>query len=128
MARVQPATATCKTSLALLPTLGEQLLESLQTTLLGNPERRSGERILWPHAVSVLGSTPGRSKGEVLECQGKDLSQTGLGLYMPRALSTSQVQVTLLSPITNEAIALPGSIVRIQRWDDQLYEVGIVFE
>jgi hypothetical protein len=128
VARVLPASATCKTSAALVPTMGAQLLESLRTTLLGNPERRSGERVLWPHTVAVTIATPGRSKGELLECQGKDLSQTGIGLYMPRALSTSQVQVALTSPITSESVTLSGSIMRIQRWDEQLFEVGIVFD
>jgi len=126
--RVQPATATCKASAALLPTLGPLLLESLQTTLLGSPERRNGERVLWPHPVGVMCLAPGRSRAGMVECQGKDVSQTGMGLFMPAALPSSQVQLRLTGPMQSEAVTLPGSIVRIHRWEEQLFEVGVGFE
>ncbi len=126
--RVLPVTVLCKASAALLPQLGPLLLESLQASLMGSPERRNGERILWPHAVAVSCTAPGRPRGQLLECQGKDVSLTGMGLYMPAALPSSQVQLRLTTPGTGETLTLPGSIVRIQRWDDQLFEVGVVFE
>ena len=108
--------------------MGPLLLESLQTSLLGSPERRSGERVLWPHPLEVSCVSPGRTRGQVLECQGKDVSLTGMGLYLPSALPSSQVQLRITTPATNDVLTLPGSIVRIQRWDDQLFEAGVIFE
>lgn len=126
--RIGADNPACQASAALLPQLGPLLLESLQTHLLGAPERRNGERILWPHEVAVSCVTPGRPRGTPTQCQGKDLSLTGMGLYMPVALPSSQVQLCLTSPTHNGSVVLPASIVRIQRWDDRLYEVGVVFE
>jgi len=126
--RIGAENASCQASAALLPQLGPLLLESLQSHLLGSPERRNGERILWPHEVAVSCLTPGRPRGAPMQCQGKDLSLTGMGLYMPVALPSAQVQLCLTSPARSGSVVLPGSIVRIQRWDDRLYEVGVVFE
>jgi serine/threonine protein kinase len=126
--RVVPVTVSCKASAALLPQLGPQLLESLQTSLLGSPERRNGERVLWPHPVEVSCLAPGRPRGQWLACQGKDVSLTGMGCYINTALPSSQVQLRLTTPGTGETLVLPGSIVRIQRWDEQLFEVGVIFE
>src|SRR5205085_8647587 len=126
--RVVPVTVSCKASSALLPQLGPQLLESLQTSLLGSPERRHGERILWPHSVEVSCLAPGRPRGQWLPCQGKDVSLTGMGCYIHTALPSSQVQLRLTTPGTGETLVLPGSIVRIQRWDEHLFEVGVAFE
>ncbi len=126
--RILPASAQCKASAALLSQVGPLVLESMQASLLGSPERRNGERVLWPHPVEVACVSPGRPRGQVLECQGKDVSLTGLGLYMPSSLPGSQVQLSLRLPSSDETLTLPGSIVRIQRWDDKLFEVGVIFE
>jgi serine/threonine protein kinase len=126
--RVSLKDAADRASASLLERLGPPLLESVQTCLLGSPERRVGERHLWPHPVSVAWKRPAPKKPDWLACQAKDLSAAGMGLYMPRALTTSQIQVRLCSPALKEPAVLPANIVRIHRWDDSLFEVGLVFE
>ncbi|MBI1917596.1 MAG: PilZ domain-containing protein, partial [Planctomycetes bacterium] len=96
--------------------------------LLGNPERRSGERVLWPHPVVLSYATPDRGRTETVECQGKDFSLAGMGLYLPATLPTSQVRLSLSTPAHPEAVSVSGSVVRIQRWDDQLFEAGVLFD
>jgi serine/threonine protein kinase len=128
LVRVMARVPDCQASAALLVQLGPLLLESLQAHLLGSPDRRNGERILWPHSVAVCCIVAGRPRGAAIACHGKDLSVTGMGLYMPSALPSSQVQLSLQPPSLPEPVLLPGSIVRIQRWDENLYEVGVLFE
>ncbi len=126
--RVRPAKGTSLAGSALLQELGPRLLESVQAHLLGNPERRNGERVLWPHPVALTYVAPDRNTSVRLECQGKDLSLAGLGLYLPATLPTAQVRVGLTTPSRPEPVVVSGSVVRIQRWDDQLFEVGILFD
>ena len=108
--------------------VAQPVLESLQSHLLGNPERRSGERVPWPHPVTISFPAANRDKSESVECQGKDLSLAGMGLYLPATLPTSQVRVSLTSPTRPEPFTVAGNVVRIQRWDDNLFEAGVVFE
>ena len=126
--RVRPAPDSGRCGQDLLDEVGPTLLESLQSHLLGNPERRSGERVPWPHPVSLTFLAPERGKSETLECQGKDLSLSGMGIYLPTTLPTSQVRVNLTSPTRPEPFTVAGSVVRIQRWDDHLFEAGVLFE
>src|SRR5205085_9159018 len=105
-----------------------RLLGSVQATLLGSRDRRNGERLLWPHALTVRCATAGRTGTPPVQCQGKDLSLTGMGLYMPVAMPSSQVRLCLDPPGRSGPVDLPASIVRIQRWDERLYEVGVIFE
>jgi serine/threonine protein kinase len=113
---------------ALLEETGPRLIESLQGYLLGNPERRNEERVIWPHTVGLTYVVPTQGRTETVECQGKDLSLAGIGLYLPVTLPTAQVRLHLSSPTTPEPVLLTGSVVRVQRWDDQLFEAGVVFD
>jgi hypothetical protein len=124
--RIRPARPGSTPDLALLKELGPELLEALQIHLLGSPERRNGERLPWPHPVGVTVVAQGR--GQTLECQGKDLSLAGMGLYLPSSLPASRVRLSLSSPSLAEPVTVSGSVVRIQRWDDNLFEAGVLFD
>jgi serine/threonine protein kinase len=125
---VRPAPQTGSAGYALFRDIARPVLESLQTSLLGNPERRSGERVPWPHPVTLSFASASRGKSESLICQGKDLSLAGIGLYLPGTLPTSQVRLSLTSSARPEPCTVSGNVVRIQRWDDNLFEAGILFE
>ena len=51
-----------------------------------------------------------------------------MGLYLPTTLPTSQVRLRLTTPTRPDGVSLSGSVVRIQRWDDDLYEAGVLFD
>ena len=80
------------------------------------------------HPVLLSYVAPERGRTETIECQGKDLSLAGMGLYLPITLPTSQVRLGLSTSTHPEAVSVSGSVVRIQRWDDQLFEVGVLFD
>jgi serine/threonine protein kinase len=126
--RVRPDGTSGPAGVTLLAETGPLLLESLQKHLLGNPERRTGERVLWPHPVVLSYVMPDRGRTETVACQGKDLSLAGIGLYLPATLPTSQVRLSLATPTHPEAVTVSGSVVRMQRWDDQLFEAGVLFD
>ena len=125
---VRPVPQSGSAGASLFREMARPILDSLQMHLLGNPERRSGERVPWPHPVTLSFASAGHGKSESLSCQGKDLSLAGMGLYLPATLPTSQVRVSLTSPTRPEPFTVSGSVVRIQRWDDNLFEAGVLFE
>ena len=66
-------------------------------------------------------------RDEPITCRGKDLSMTGIGLYLPEELSTSEVLVELPNPLRPPTIAVPATLVRAKRCADGWYEVGAIF-
>lgn len=126
--RVRPAPNSGSDAISLVQEIGPKVLESLQLCLLGNPERRNGERVLWPHIINVTYKAPNRPRSETVECQGKDLSLAGVGLYLTAPLPTSRVEVALTSAAHVAPVTVSGSVIRIQRWDEDLYEVGVLFD
>jgi hypothetical protein len=60
-------------------------------------------------------------------CRGKDISQSGIGFYLPHELETSQVLIELPNDIHPPSICIPASLVRVLRCTDGWYEVGALF-
>jgi len=112
---------------ALLRQLGPLVLEDLRSRLVGATERRAQERRLWSHPVRTRFV---RMDGDSdwVEAQGKDLSMTGMGLYLPRALPGSPVQLDLVREQSNDPLILTGRCVRVHRCGENWFEAGIVFE
>lgn len=111
----------------LLQEMGPSLLDSLRTHLLVNSEKRMQNRLLWPHPLKVQPLYPHGKKGAVIECQGKDLSTTGIGFFLPHELDTSEVLIELPSSVHPPAISVPATLVRAKRCADGTYEVGALF-
>jgi serine/threonine protein kinase len=103
------------------------LLDSLRTHLHGQSERRGQERLLWAHPVEVCFRRPDGPAGKTLICQAKDISMTGMGLYLPSAAAGAQLIVKLTTPSHPEPLELTGMCVRVVRCGADWYEAGVLF-
>jgi len=77
--------ATVTVECQLISEIGPLLRESLRSQLEAYPERRTQERVAWPHPVRATFLLADNKPGETLEGRGKDISLGGMGLYLPRA-------------------------------------------
>jgi serine/threonine protein kinase len=116
-----------KRARALLEEMAPRLLESLHSFLLVNSEKRMQDRVPWTKPVRIRPLASGNRKGQVIECTGKDISQTGIGLILPRELETSEVLVELPSKLHPPSVSIPATLVRAQRRPDGAYDVGALF-
>jgi hypothetical protein len=124
---IRPYRCGSKRGAALLQEMGTSLLEGLRACLLINAERRTQDRLLWPHPLRVCPVAADGTQEEPVECRGKDISLGGMGFYLPHELSTSQVCIYLPTPARPRGLALPATLVRAQRCADGWYEVGSLF-
>jgi serine/threonine protein kinase len=104
-----------------------EICASLQQHLLINSEKRARDRLLWPHAVKIIPIASDGQPDDPIECRGKDLSQTGMGFYLPHELHTSEVLIELPNPADGVPVRLPATLVRAKRCADGWYDVGALF-
>lgn len=119
--------ATTKTATKALDEKGQHIFDSLTSHLHGRKERRVNDRIYWPHQVQVFFLENGKPIDEVVSCQGKDLSPTGVGFYLPCHMKTDNIQVQLTHDQLDSPIVIHANIVRVQRCSDRLFEMGARF-
>jgi hypothetical protein len=112
---------------SLVREVGPLLLDSLRSQLEAYPERRTQERVPWPHPVRATFVLAEDTPSETIEGRGKDISLGGMGLYLPRAPAGSQIQLDLQTPSRGEPISLSGHCVRVQRCNDGWFETGVLF-
>ena len=141
MARVNPMSATpieikaqlralhCSKQRAvdLFEKMGPEIFGSLEQHLLVNAEKRAKDRLLWPHAIKIIPIDRHGLPEEAIECRGKDLSQTGIGFYLPHDLMTAEVLIELPDPSHGGTVKIPATLVRAKRCADGWYEVGALF-
>jgi serine/threonine protein kinase len=113
---------------SLLKEIGPALLDSIQAQLHGHSERRRAERVLWAHPVQASFVMPDGQRSETIEGQGKDISLTGMGLYLPRVLPGARLDLSLQAGEQEPPVSLAGIFVRVQRCGDGWFEAGILFE
>ncbi len=116
-----------KKAAQLVQDAGANLLEGLRAFLLVNSEKRTHDRLLWPHPVQVCAVERDGSVGEPLTCRGKDISMSGMGFYLPRELPTSQVLIQLPATAGGVPLTVPATLVRAKRCADGWYDVGALF-
>jgi serine/threonine protein kinase len=117
-----------RANLSLLKQLGPVLLENLRSQLQGHPERRMQERRVWTETVEASFLLADGQRSEPITCHGKDISLTGMGLYLPCTVPGTDVQLNLTSPAHPQPVVLAGKCVRVQRCGDDWFEAGILFE
>jgi serine/threonine protein kinase len=110
----------------LVSDVGALLLESLRTYLQVNPERRIQERLIWPHPLVVHTAFADGRVGDAVEAQGKDISQSGIGFYLPDRPPTDRVRLEL-TPLGQGPVNLLASVARVQRCGESWFEVGALF-
>jgi hypothetical protein len=111
----------------LLNEVGPQIVDSLRNLLVSDADKRTQDRLLWPHPLKV---TPIDAQGrhdEPIECRGKDISHSGIGFFLPHELTTSDVLIELPNDIHPPSIAIPATLMRAKRCADGWYEVGALF-
>jgi serine/threonine protein kinase len=116
-----------KRGVQLLEEMGPLLIDSLRKHLLVNAEKRTQDRLLWPQPVKVRPVDAHGKPGEPIECRGKDISQSGMGFYLPEELETSEVLIDLPNTVHPPSVAVPATLVRAKRGADGWYEVGALF-
>jgi hypothetical protein len=125
--RVRLANKDDKKASSTLHDIGPKLVESLRSQLQGASDRRREKRTLWVQPVSASFLLSNGEKSGTVEGQSRDLTETGMGLYLPRILPGTQVSLLLNDPAASPVTVL-GKFVRVQRCGDGWYEVGVRFE
>ncbi len=126
-ATVQPLRKQHSASRALLDELGPEIIDSLRKLMVSEADKRTHDRLLWPHPLKVTPIFPDGTPDEPIECRGKDISRSGIGFYLPHDLSTSDVLIELPNDIHPPSIAIPATLVRAKKCADGWYEVGALF-
>ena len=111
----------------LLQEMAPALVESLRQLLLINAEKRTQERLLWPHPVQVVPLYSDGRRDDPIQCRGKDISHGGLGFYLPYDLTTPEILIELPNTICPPSLTIPATLVRAKRCADGWYEVGALF-
>lgn len=141
LARVQPLASTPieitvnmtatpagdRRAAGLLNRIGPVLLERLMDALLTGADKRTQERVLWPHPVLVVPVDSQGRTGEPLEARGKDISSGGMGLYLPHELDTAEVLLELPDLRHGGTALVPATLVRARLAADGWYDVGAIF-
>jgi serine/threonine protein kinase len=124
---IQASGHSKKKAAQLVEEMGATLVEGLRTFLLVNSEKRTQDRLLWPHPVEVCGIEADGTVGSPVLCRGKDISLGGIGFYLPHELPTAQVLIRLPTLPPAQRVAIPATVVRAQRCADGWYDVGALF-
>jgi hypothetical protein len=111
----------------LLQEMGPSILDTLRSHLLVNSEKRLNDRLLWPHPLRIRPIAREGNVGEAIQCQGKDISLSGIGFYLPEELETSDVLIELPNTLHPPTIPVPATLVRAKRCADGWYDVGALF-
>jgi len=115
-----------KQSRKILEEMGPGILENLRQLLLVNSNKRTQDRLLWPHTVKIIPIQRNGERDEPVECRGKDISQSGVGFYLPEELDTADVLIELSNPVHPD-VTIPATLVRAKRCADGWYDVGALF-
>jgi serine/threonine protein kinase len=126
-ARLQALHCTRKKAAELLSKMSLDLMEALEQHLVVNSEKRTKDRLLWPYAITVVPIDRLGQREEPIECRGKDLSQSGIGFYLPHELNTSEVLIEVPNPRHPPVVTIPATLVRVKRCADGWYDVGAIF-
>ncbi len=112
----------------LLKNLGPKIIEQVRTYLQATQERHNNERYEYSYPFSVQPVYPRGEMGELIQCQGKDISVGGMSFYSPIELPTPQMVIHLMGPQAQISTPVPACVVRTSACQDSgWYEVGIKF-
>ncbi len=109
-----------------LEELAPLLLTDLHTYLLAEPERRIQERFDFRYQLRVAPSQHPQHD-QALECWGKDISPTGIGLYLPEKPAGSPVYIYQVADTEDACLPIPAAVTRVRPTEDGWYEVGARF-
>jgi serine/threonine protein kinase len=111
----------------LLEEMGPVIIDNLRKHLLVNSDKRTQDRVMFPCPLRIIPVGADGLKEEPIECRGKDISQSGIGFYLPHELATSEVLIELPSMSRPPKVQIPAMLVRAKPSTDGWYEVGALF-
>ena len=118
----RPALATC-----LLAEWGPRILLSVREYLRAEPEQRAQERLRWDQPLRIHPVGAGQRLSTAIEGVGKDISPSGLGLFVPQ-LPGVEVYVQWPAQQDVAQLAALAHVVRGRECGDGWFEVGVVFK
>jgi serine/threonine protein kinase len=110
-----------------LERLGGDLLESLRCFLAAVSERRRQERWPFEQDAQVRPLANGAPAGPVVAARTRDVSLSGMGLYVPGPFSASDVLIRLEPPQGGGPLELRAQVVHLAPCPDGRVEVGVRF-
>jgi len=124
---IRPYGCSGKTAISLLNDLGPKILDSLRGYLQAQPEQRHSERLPCNEVVRIMPVVSDVELAEPIECVAKDISSTGIGFFLSRMPSSSQVYINI--PKIPELARFAGlaEIVRAQPCGEGWFEIGARF-
>jgi serine/threonine protein kinase len=125
--RMQPIGCTAEQAEGLVSALRPALLDGLCEKLEAGTEQRQHERLIYPYPLRVIPILADRTEGEIIVCQGKDVSLGGLGLVSPHPLPTPQVYIQPTVPSERFHGAVLAKVVRVHERADGSFETGALF-
>jgi serine/threonine protein kinase len=114
-------------ALEILEKNGPAILERLRNHVLVGSNKRMHDRLLWPQPLEVV---PVDAQGQLedpIDCRGKDISFSGMGMYLPHELDTREVILRLPNFVHPPSLSIPATLVRAHRCADGWYDVGALF-
>ncbi len=107
--------------------LAPALFDDIYAKLKSCEEKRTQDRLLWPHTIKITPVDADGTAQDPIECRGKDLSHSGIGFFLPHELETAEVLVEIPNPYLPPSITIPATLVRAKPASDGWYEVGAMF-
>jgi serine/threonine protein kinase len=108
----------------MLRLIGPLLVESVRAHLQVNSRGRKQERMTWQHPLLLRAIMPDGTTTTPIECQGKDISDNGIGFYLPGKLASRHLLLHLPQTPQTAKMNIEARVVRIQACGDGWYEVG----
>jgi serine/threonine protein kinase len=111
----------------LLWEVGPRLLDSLRSYLQASPEQREQPRLLCHQPVQIAPVEPGQKVSSTIKCHSKDISTSGIGLFLPHKPTSKQVYINLGLNAATASVGVLANIVRVEPREDGWYEIGAEF-
>jgi hypothetical protein len=124
---VRPYGCGRRQAIQLLEQTGVQLLESVRSYLLAHPEQRSKERLTCSQPLRVRPVIGGVELADPIDCVSKDISLDGIGIFLPKVLTTPQIYIDVPNLPDLAGYAGLAQIVRKKSCGDGWYEIGAAF-
>ena len=125
--RIEAAPQGCGPARAkqLLDETAPLLLEALRNALQAHPDRRRQDRLRYDRQVVLQTIAEGEAP-QTIHAQARNLSRTGMGLFLPVKPSTRQVIIYLSPGEDAPPTAVLSRLVRLEESDGG-YEAGAIF-
>lgn len=113
-----------------LEDMGPVLVESIHRYLLGTGEQRARDRFPFQHPFDIALMPSSDRCGPIAACEGRDISSSGIGFYMPYKPAQGDVMIFFRLKLAGQrpiTVEVPASVQRIQPIDTSRYLVGARF-